>query len=317
MDIIASELHKPIKKPKQYRKIFVNNINDIWSLDLVEMQEFENVNNGYRYILTCIDLYSRYAWAIPLKNKTGKDTANAIQSIITSSGKQPKKLWTDEGKEFLNKDVEKLRKKYDIDIYNTFGVAKAAVIERFNRTLKTIMFKKFTINGTRVWYNMIDELLKLYNNKIHRSLEKKSPSNVYNNDVNIPGNSKDDRNKTKVKFKIGDRVRISYKREVFQKGYLPNWSNQIYTIASIIKSKPTTYTIENERHEIIKGSFYIEELQKTSQKENIYLVEKILQTKTVKGKKMCLIKWLNYDDKFNSWEPAENVEHDLKNIGKL
>ena len=83
-------------------------------------------------------------------------------------------------------------------------------------------------------------------------------------------------------------------------------------------TKPTTYTIEDEKGEIIKGSFYSEELQLTKQKEGVYLIEKILQTKIVKKVKMALVKWVGYNDpKYNTWEPYANIEHDLKNIGKL
>ena len=316
MDQIANELHKPIKKVKQYRKVIVYNINETWGLDLVDMQEFADVNNGFRYLLTCIDIYSRFAWAIPMKNKTGNSTAQAIQKIINDAKSHPRNFYVDEGKEFYNKDVDALRKKYDIEMYSTYGPSKVAHIERFNRTLKTKMFKQFTINGNNIWFNILDKLVNSYNNTIHRTI-KHTPIDVFKNNIYIHSNTVDDRNETKAKFKVGDRVRISYKRGVFDKGYLPNWSQQLYIIDEVIDSKPITYKIKDAKNEIIKGCFYDEELQLTKQKENVYLVNKILKNRTRKGVKECLVSWIGYDDTFNSWEPAENIEHDLKNIGRL
>jgi IS30 family transposase len=137
---IASELHKPVRKIKNFRKVISRYKNNIWSLDLVEMIQFKDVNKGYNYILVIVDVYSRYCWAIPLKNKTGKDVSNAIENIIKNFN-SPEHFWTDEGKEFYNKDVDKLRDKYNINIYSTYGVAKSAIVERLNRTLKNIMYK--------------------------------------------------------------------------------------------------------------------------------------------------------------------------------
>ena len=133
----ADEIHKQFRKPKLLLKVKVFNKNDIWSADLIEMKP----ENGYKYVLNVIDLYSRYVWAIPLKNKTGLTVKNAFESI----GHCPKKLWVDKGKEFYNKHVKSL----PFEIYSTYNEGKAVVIERFNRTLKNMLFKLFTANGNK------------------------------------------------------------------------------------------------------------------------------------------------------------------------
>lgn len=316
MEQIATELHKPVRKVVEYRKVLSNSINEIFSMDLVEMRDFNDENNGYKYILTCVDVYSRFSFVEPMKSKTGPETAKAIENIIKKASSPPEKIWCDEGREFYNKDVDKLRAKYNISIYSTYGVAKSSIVERFNRTFKGIMYKQFTINGDHVWYNILDKLINNYNKKKHSTINN-TPYNVYYNQIDIKKNRIDDRKETKPKFKLNDRVRISYKKDPFYKSYLPNWSHQIYTISEVLDTKPTTYKIKDELNEVIKGSFYDNELQKTKQKENVYLVEKILKTRKVKGKKEHLIKWIGYDDKFNSWEPEENIAHQLKNITKL
>jgi hypothetical protein len=190
------------------------------------------------------------------------------------------------------------------------------MIERFNRTLKSKMYKRFTLNGNRKWINILDDLINIYNNTIHRSINDK-PINIFNNENIIKNNMVDNRKKTKPIFKINDRVRISYKRMPFDKGYLPNWSYQIYHIDKVLDTIPPTYIIRDEKNEIIKGSFYENELQKTKQKDDVYLVEKILKTRKRKGKTEHFVKWIGYDETYNSWVDSKEIVHDLKDIDKL
>jgi hypothetical protein len=250
-----------------------------------------------------------------MKSKTGIETAKAIDIIIKKASGPPEKIWCDEGKEFYNSNVDKLRSKYNIEIYSTYGVAKSSIVERFNRTFKGLMYKQFTINGDHKWYNILDELLDKYNKSKHSTI-KKAPYNVYNNELKIEKNKIDDRPITKPKFKLNDKVGISYKKDPFYKSYYPNWSHQVYIICEILKTRPTTYKIKDESNEIIKGSFYPEELQKTKT-DGIYLVEKLLDSRTKKGKKEYLVKYMGYPDQYNTWEPEKNIAHNLKDIYKL
>jgi len=303
MQVIADEVHKPAFKPKKFRKVMTYKINDIWSADIVDMQSLEKFNDGYKYILTVIDIFSRYAWAIPLKTKTAKETSKAFETIINQTKALPHALWVDQGKEFLNKDVKKVLK--DVIIYSTFGEAKAAYVERLNRTLKGMMYKQFTVQQNRRWIDILDNIVNEYNNKIHRSINIK-PSDVYLKNKQIVIQVEPEK-KTKPKFKVGDRVRIFYKRRpVFDKAYYPNWTWEIFTVAEIVDSKPWTYKIKDYQNEIIEGSFYESEMQKTNQKKDTYLVESILKKKTMKGKKFVLIKWLGYETP--TWEPESNVK---------
>ena len=193
MQEIADELRKQVKKVKTFRKVFSNYINEIFAIDMLE---FEKENKGYKYIIFCIDIYSRYAFYEPLKNKSGPETAKALEKIFKKASNPPKKIWTDEGKEFYNKNVDSLRKKYnDIIIYSTYGNAKASIVERLNRTIKNMMYKQFTINGNHKWINIIDDLVNKYNNKKHSSIEYKTPKIVYDSKINIVSNSNDNRNK--------------------------------------------------------------------------------------------------------------------------
>ena len=144
--------------------MFVRGIDEIWAADLVEMQEFAKDNDGYRYILTVIDVFSKYGWMKPLKNKTGVEVADALSNIFKSSGRKPAKIWCDKGKEFYNKSVDKL-----VELYSTENEEKSCVIERWNRTMKERMYKYFTAHNTRRYVDVLDELVSHYNNTVHSS----------------------------------------------------------------------------------------------------------------------------------------------------
>jgi transposase InsO family protein len=240
LETIANEVHKPANKPRKYRKVNTSSINDIWSADIVDMQALEKQNEGYKYILTVIDIHSRYAWAMPLKSKSAKDTAEAFKTIIQQAEAIPNALWVDHGKEFLNKDVKKVMK--DVNIYSTFGEAKAAYVERLNRTLKGMMYKQFTVQQNRRWLDILYDIVKKYNSRIHRSIGY-TPNEIYKNNKQL-SNDVQVLPKQKPKFTEGDRVRISYKRrEEFDKAYYPNWTWEIFTVDTVNKTNPWTYKL--------------------------------------------------------------------------
>jgi len=159
---LAQELHKPVIKKFERRKVIVRPIDEIFGADLVDMNEWKT--KKYRYILTVIDIFSKYAWAFPLPNKTGATITEAFKEIFKD--RIPEKLWVDQGSEFYNSTFKALLKKNDIEIYSTFGDHKRAVVERFNRTLKTNMRRQFTASNKSVldWVDELPALLKTYNN---------------------------------------------------------------------------------------------------------------------------------------------------------
>lgn len=295
---LADELHAPVRRKFKRRRVISYDVDDVWSCDLVEMQEWSEQNRGYRYMLNVIDVHSKYAWSIPLKDKTGKTVLDAFKQIVKSSGRKPDHVWVDEGKEFYNKHMDEWIEANDIIRYSTHGEHKSAVVERFNRTLKTIMWKRFTAENTRNWIDMLDKLLFQYNNKKHSTI-KMTPTEAsqHDNPVNIEGKSK---------FSVGDQVRISRIKGIFEKGYLPNWSEALYTVHEVKRTVPITYILKDMNGEIITGGFYTEELQKS--KQELFRIEKIVRKKKIKGIEHGLVKWLGYDNKFNEWKPMSEIE---------
>ena len=294
--ILSEELHKAKRKNYTRRKIIVNHIDEIFAADLVEMQKFAKLNKGYRYLLTCIDIFSKYSWVIPLKDKKGITIKNALQRIFKQ--RKPKFLWTDKGKEFYNKQVQDLLNENNIKLYSTNNSEiKSAVVERFNRTFKNMMYKKFTENNNTIFYNILDELVNNYNNKYHstirmtpiegsKKINEKKIKNIYNFE----------KTKKLGKFKIGDRVRISLEKNIFEKGYETNWTQEIFVIYDIKYSNVPYYYLKDLNNEKLQGTFYEQEMQKTKQ-DDLYTIEKILKT----NKDKIFVKWKGYDSSFNSW----------------
>ena len=262
------------------------------------MQVFSKFNHSVKYLLAVIDVFSKYCWLIPLKDKTGKSVASALKTIFKE--RKPEKMWVDKGKEFYNKDVKDL-----IELYTTENEEKSSVVERWIRTMKEKMWKYFSSNSTNVYINILPDLVKEYNNTGHSSIkmtpvkasEKENELRVWRNlypkhleirDIN-------------PKFSVGDIVRISKKKKPFEKGYTTRWTEEIFTIAKVKRTSPVTYKIADLNGEEIKGTFYEPELQKTSQE--LFRIEKVIK----RGKKKSLVKWKGYSNDFNSWVDNKDI----------
>ena len=308
-EALANELHKPIKRNFTKRRVIAHNVDDIWCSDLVDMQKLSKWNRGYKYLLMVLDLFSKYGWIVPLKTKTGLEVAKAFESLLVKN--KPKMLWVDKGKEYYNKNVLDLLAKDKIKVYSTENEEKSSVCERWNRTIKDKMYKRFTMQNNTVYVDILPKILASYNNSRHRSIgmtpiQARKPENYGKVYFNLYGDlARDNKKNDKPAFVIGDRVRISkYKRVTFDKGYTPNWTEEVFIIDEIRFTNPITYKIKDLNGEVIKGTFYREELQKTDQE--VYRIEKIIR----KSKGKALVKWKGYPDEFNSWVPAG----DLKNL---
>eukprot|EP00732_Lithocolla_globosa_P002486 Lithocolla_globosa_v1_NODE_1648_length_2420_cov_156.284144.p1 type:complete len:277 gc:universal NODE_1648_length_2420_cov_156.284144:1493-663(-) len=169
----AYTLHKLVKKNFERRKVYVNGIDKQWQADLVDMSRHAKVNDNYKFLLTVIDVFSKHAWGIPLKNKTAKSVVNAFTEIFEESGRVPQKIQTDDGSEFFNKDIKALFDKYNIHLFSTNSELKATIVERFNRTLKEKMFKYFELTQSFRYLDALPTLLKNYNNSYHSSIKMK------------------------------------------------------------------------------------------------------------------------------------------------
>ena len=203
-------------------------------------------------------MYSKYAFVIPLKDKKGISIVNAFNKIIKQSNRKPNKIWVDQGGEFYNNVFEEWLSDNDINMYSTYNEGTSVVAERFIRTLKNKLYKHMTGTGKNVYYDVLDDVVKKYNNTKHSTIKMK-PIDVKNNKrVYI-----DEHNEKDSKFKVGDRVRISRYKNIFAKVYAPSWSSEIFTVNKINDTVPYTYNLKDLNDEEIICSFYNKELQKT------------------------------------------------------
>jgi len=300
----AYTLHKPMRRRILTRKYKVSSPNELWQMDLMEMIPYAKINKGNRYILTCIDVYTRFARALPLKAKDGKSVAEAVSKMFKKE--KPRYIQTDLGKEFYNTHVKNVFKKFNIaKHYTVHSQYKAPHVERFNRTLREKLNRYFTHRGHKTWIHVLAKIIKTYNNTPHSSLFFEKPKDI---DGNIAFWEKQEAKlprklpKSKKKLRIGSCVRLSrIGANPFRKNFDQNWSEEVFRIHSIdTRDRPTMYTIKDNNGEIVEGKCYAEELQVVA-KPKTYRIEKVIRTRGRGKYKQYLVKWYGYDNTHNSW----------------
>ena len=257
--ILADELHKPVIKKFKKIKVYSQFKDNIWGVDLADMPSLNRKNKGIKYLLCAIDLYSKYAFVIPLENKKGISVTNGFNKIIKQFNRKPNKIWVDQGGEFYNNVFKKWLSDNDIIMYSMYNEGKSVVAERFIRTLKSKLYKHMAAISKNVYYDVLDDVVNKYNNTKHSTIKMK-PIDVGNNNKRV---YIDEHNKKDSKFKVNDRVRISKFKNIFAKGYTPNWSSEIFIVDKVNDTVPYTYNLKDLNDEEILGSFYDRELQKT------------------------------------------------------
>lgn len=245
------------------------NIDDLWEMDLIDMQKFSRNNKGNRYIIAVIDCFSRFAWCVPIKRKIPSEIIRAFDVIFSKTTRRPIKIQSDKGKEFDNRALKKYFIEHEMRYNTTRDPAiKASICERFIRTIKGIIFKYFTHTDATKYIDVLDGLLCIYNNRIHSSIGI-SPSNVNETNVLTVWNYMQNKRKKTVKqpkLAVGDFVRIANPKVTFEKGYMPKWSDEIFSIERVLRRSPVVYNIKDCEGATINANFYEEELQKVDPK---------------------------------------------------
>ena len=237
-----------------------------------------------------------------MKDKSGIIVTKAMESILPSNVKN---IQSDNGKEFFNKHFSVLMNRHKINHYHTFSTTKAAIVERFQRTLKHWLFREFSAQGNYRWLEILPKLINKYNNKVHRSIGMKPNQVNKTNSKYVHRNILKSTNKKHLKsnkYKVGDTVRISKYKHIFAKSYTPNWTTELFTIVDVKNTKPVTYILKDEQGNVIKGGFYHEELLKTKYR-GFYLVEKVIRKM---GDKF-FVKWLGFPNTQNSWIDKKDI----------
>ena len=288
-------LHKPIRRKFKRRKMICVGLDHLWQIDLADLSSLARYNDGFRYLLTCIDCFSRYAWAVPIKNKMASSVTDAFASLLTL--RKPTLLQSDKGGEFINSLFQSFLKANDIHFYTSENDdIKCALVERFNRTLKSRMWRYFTYTNSLRYIDVLHDLVKSYDDSVHSAI-KVAPSRVtVHNEIEQPKRAV----VSKHRLEVGDWVRISETKRQFKKGYLPSWTRELFKVIAVHSTNPATYSICDYSEEPIKGRFYEQELQKVKPGE-VFKIEKVLKTRKKGGKTEYLVRWLGYPPKFDSW----------------
>ena len=251
----------------------------------------------------------KYAWVVPLKQKTGKEMIRGLRRIFRE-GRRPVRIQSDQGKEFTNKEFRQAFK--SIHFFTTRNAeTKASIVERFQRTLKARMWRYFTRHKTRRYVDVLADLVYGYNHTYHRSIQR-APAQVHAKNVltvwkTLYGKQSAD---TTSRLQVGDRVRISKAKRTFEKGYLPNWTKELFTISRKVPGR-NVYRIQDDHGEELEGTFYEKELQQVIKDDDVYEVEEILGYKKRRvGKKVISevkVRWKGYPPSFDSWIPQADL----------
>jgi transposase InsO family protein len=308
-----------------HRKFKRNGVNTagvdaLWDADLMDFSSYSKENNGNRYVLLMIDIFTRYTWLRPLKTKSSADVIDKMKNIFLE-GRKPLALRTDKGREFTNIAITKFYDVENVHHYVTFNDTQANYAERCIKTIKTKIYRYMKQNNKHIYIDVLQDIVKGYNNSQHRSLgatpisvnkdnedEMRLQQYLLKNKQTKPRIKKENQ-KLKVKaysFKLGDSVRISMIKGKFDREYDQRWSTETFNVSRRFRREQIPiYEIKDWEGDLVEGTFYAKELQKVIIKDNEeYIVEKILKKEGVN----VYVKWKGWPSKFNTWMRSEDVK---------
>ena len=156
---LANELHKPIIRKFKKRKVYSSFKDNTWGVDLADMQLVSKYSKGIRYLLCAIDIFSKYPWVVPLKDKKGSTIVNTFQRILGNSKRKPNKIWVDQGSEFYNNVFKKWLKDNSTEMYLTHNATKSIIAKPLIKTLKTKIYKHMTAISKNVYFDVLDDIV--------------------------------------------------------------------------------------------------------------------------------------------------------------
>ena len=309
-------LNKPVKRKFKRGRVIVSGIDDQFDIDLASMIPLAPDNDNFKYLLMVIDIFSRYGWVVPLKDKTAPEIIKGFKEVLFS-GRKPQKLRSDAGSEFTSKEFKKFLKKEGITHFTTHSEKQANYVERFIKTIKGKIYRYMTEKSSNRYIDILPNLVRSYNNTWH--------SGILSEPVNVNKENEsrlwwqmywpeeeyikkekpcDKRNRQKkFIFKVGDKVRISYLRKSFQREYDTKWSYEIFVVTErFLRQDQPIYRIADWFGDPLEGTFYQKELQKVDTRwHKPWKVQEVFDSRGLGKKKEYLVKWLGWPKKFNTW----------------
>ena len=304
--------HKETKKPTT-NPYFVYSKHQQFQIDLIEVISLSKYNRGVKYLLTCIDVFTKKAFVRACMTKRSDEILNAFKSILDEAGEYPKTILSDKGAEIKNRKFAKFCKDNGIKQIFPENEVHAAVVERFNKTLQIIMYKYMTQNETLTYIDNLQHFVESYNSRYHRSI-KMSPDEGEKREnhpkifMEVDEKIRKIRSKRQTpKFAVGDFVRIKDARRKFKRSYETQFGEEVFKIYKIKKNLPIImYKLKDLKDEKIIGSFYESELSATPEPES-FKINKIIKRRIVDGEPQVFVSWKGYGSKFNQWIPMRDV----------
>lgn len=316
----AYTLHKlqPLRFPR--RKIIAAAPRIILTCDLADMTLLHSHNGGIKYILLCIDVFSRLMKAVGLVRKNSKSVLSALRNIIESpTFRGISRLHTDRGAEFYNRPLLNYLKKKNIKLYSTFSDTKAAIAERAIRTLKHRIYRYMTLTNSLKYIEVLPAIVETYNSTPHSSLKKgQTPQQVHS--LSLPRdirrqfglmylNARPHQPRTSPRLTPGAHVRITSHRGIFHKSYWPQNTEEIFKIQSVDNSQVIpTYSLIDLSGEKILGQFYAQELIETSLPE-FFPIKILRRRRKTDGSREYLVSWVGYPRSADSWVHEKDMQN--------
>ena len=313
--------HCPVRRRFKRPRVLAFYKNYQWDTDTANMVKYKKQNDGYGYFAVFIDIFMRFLYTQAMKTLTGREMVTVLEKVFQKSQDQPHILRSDQGSEYVNREVRNFLKEKKVKHIYTFYETKANYAERVIKTIKLKIIKYLTANDTFRWIDELDNLTYSYNNSKHRSIgmspfEASKEGKKYDLWQKQYGTDRKKKNPKlaevsprRYKFRLGDRVKISYLKNQFDREYSEKWTGEIFTIINKkMNQNIPMYQIKDYNNDTIQSYFYEPELQLAFLDENtIYKIEKIESRRKRKGIREVLVKWKGWPKRFNSWIPETNI----------
>ena len=309
-------IHREVKRPKYRNPFYVYKIREQVQVDLIDVSQMSKANQNITFLLTGIDMFSKYLVCIPMKSKNARDSRDAMEELVIqfeNSYAKPKSIMSDAGQEFVCRSVQTYLQSENIKHFVPGSDMKCPGVERVNKTIQRKIYQYLSDKKNQRYIDALSDLVSSYNNTEHSFIE------MTPNDAERPENFlwvrdchmrkyRDILSKTqKKKFKVGDVVRIAAWKTKFHRSYKPQQTMEIFEITKVNTSMPIPryYLKSLETLDDIDGAFHANEL--TLVDSHLHDVEKVLKKRTRNGRREVLVKWQGYNEIYNSWEPAEEI----------
>ena len=311
-------LHREYKQPRVYNPYYTHSRREQVQADLIDVGKIANNNDGCKFLLVLIDIFTKKCWVYPLQNKSANEMLTAMRDWLGRLRQPPKKLVTDRGLEFTNRRLQNLLREHGVEWFAANGTMKAAIAERVNKTLQVMIYKYLTAKETTRYIDKLPSIVASYNKRPHRTLQGLSPklADLPRNEGLVQSihhlryEKLARHRKDNLPFKVGDIVRVKTEAKKISssnRAYAEQFHGEYFSIVRINRTLPIAmyYLRSLDTGELIEGGFYANELQR--QRGDVYKIEKVLRRRTRGGVREVRVKWKYFGDRWNEWIPEADI----------